>query len=59
MRFNNLVIKPPGYLKKYDSIISKLTPESLDKIVDIFKIKNKLNLHLPEQNITKHKLQAI
>lgn len=51
MTFKSLGQKLPPYLDKYESISSKFTPDSLDKMVDILQFKNKIQLNLPEKNI--------
>lgn len=49
MNFKSLGQKLPPYLDRYESISDKLTPESLDKMVGVLSMRNKLHIHLPEK----------
>lgn len=49
--FKKLGQKIPSYLENYEKIASTLTPESIDKLVNVLENKNKLQISLPEKNI--------
>lgn len=49
MLFKSLNQKLPPYLEKYETISSKLTPDTLDSMVKVLQLKNKLQINLPEK----------
>lgn len=57
MNFKSLGQILPSYLQKYESLADKFTPESLDKMVCVLQMKDKLSVHLPEK-IEKESIRA-